>query len=141
MLKLRKLLIALSLIAGACSITNIAAAATEAEVAAAVVTLEAELAAATTDQAVADAKAKAADAGVPAATIQAAVVAALGAPLGGAGPAVVSQQYNEEASVAKKSVAVAPSTVGGSDTSQQPGIITSTQELSNTGSTYQARPQ
>jgi membrane-bound lytic murein transglycosylase B len=133
MLKLRKLLIALSLIAGACSITNIAAAATEAEVAAAVVTLEAELAAATTDQAVADAKAKAADAGVPAATIQVAVAAAQGAPLGGAGPAVVSQQSNEEAPVAKKSVAVAPAAVGGSSPSSIPSGST---DIGDTGSTY-----
>jgi hypothetical protein len=136
MLKLRKLLIALSLIAGACSITNIAAAATEAEVAAAVVTLEAELAAATTDQAVADAKAKAADAGVPAATIQVAVAAAQGAPLGGAGPAVVSQQSNEAAPVAKKSVAVAPAAVGGSRSSSGPSIPSGSTDIGDTGSTY-----
>ena len=70
MFTLRNLLLALSICAGACLITNTAAAATAEEVAAAVTRLETELAAATTEAEKEAAKAKAKAAGVPAAKIQ-----------------------------------------------------------------------
>ena len=127
MLKLRKLLIALSMIAGACSITNIAAAATEAEVATpavaeAVTALKQALSAADTQDAVDAAKSAAVVAGVPAADVN-----RLAAPF---------EQAIAAARATINSVETDQSTMGGSDLSQKAGIITSSQELSNTGSTY-----